>query len=138
MRHQVRFGLALDEPSAVRGCILRLSMFMRLRKGQWTLLVSSCLRSINSVNLRACEHADSQNIWIHPRMSGKGRHGAQRGFTRSMQYRLFHCTNRNAAVRGASSVNVGRWMQGMLVRLTRRCASEPVRTMDRLSWLRRP
>ncbi len=48
--------------------ILRLSMFMRLREGQWTLLVSSCLRSINRVNLRAREHADSQNIWIHPRI----------------------------------------------------------------------
>ena len=49
--------------------ILRLSMFMRLREGQWTLLVSSCLRSTNRVNLRAREHADSQNIWIHPRRS---------------------------------------------------------------------
>ncbi len=47
--------------------ILRLSMFMHLREGQWTLLVSSCLRSTNRVNLRAREHADSQNIWIHPR-----------------------------------------------------------------------
>ena len=47
--------------------ILRLSMFIRFREGQWTLLVSSCLRSINRVNLRAREHADSQNIWIHPR-----------------------------------------------------------------------
>ncbi len=44
--------------------ILRLSMFMGLREGQWTLLVSSCLRSTNRVNLRAREHADSQNIWI--------------------------------------------------------------------------
>ncbi len=42
-------------------------MFMGLREGQWTLLVSSCLRSTNRVNLRACEHADSQTIWIHPR-----------------------------------------------------------------------
>ena len=50
--------------------ILRLSMFMRLREGQWTLLVSSCLRSTNRVNLRAREHADSQNIWIHPRILG--------------------------------------------------------------------
>ena len=42
-------------------------MFMGLREGQWTLLVSFCLRSTNRVNLRAREHADSQNIWIHPR-----------------------------------------------------------------------
>ncbi len=48
--------------------ILRLSMFMGLLEGQWTLLVSSCLRSTNRVNLGAREHADSQNIWIHPRM----------------------------------------------------------------------
>ncbi len=34
---------------------------------RWTLLVSSCLRSTNRVNLRTREHADSQNIWIHPR-----------------------------------------------------------------------
>ncbi len=47
--------------------ILRLSMFMGLREGQWTLPVSFCLRSTNRVNLRAREHADSQNIWIHPR-----------------------------------------------------------------------
>ncbi len=47
--------------------ILRLSMFMGLLEGQWTLLVSSCLRSTNRVNLGAREHADSQNIWIHPR-----------------------------------------------------------------------
>ncbi len=43
-------------------------MFMGLREGQWTLLISSCVRSTNRVNLRAREHADSQNIWIHPRM----------------------------------------------------------------------
>ncbi len=47
--------------------IMRLSMFMGLREGQWTLLVSSCLRSTNRINLCAREHADSQNIWIHPR-----------------------------------------------------------------------
>ena len=54
--------------------ILRLSMFMRLREGQWTLLVSSCLRSTNRVNLRAREHADSQNIWMHPRIQSRVRH----------------------------------------------------------------
>ncbi len=47
--------------------ILRLSMFMGLHEGQWTLLVSSCLRSTNRINLCTREHADSQNVWIHPR-----------------------------------------------------------------------
>ncbi len=47
-------------------------MLMGLREGQWTLLVSSCLRSTNRVNLCAREHAESQNIWIHPRiLSGR-------------------------------------------------------------------
>ncbi len=43
-------------------------MFMGLREGQWTLLVSSCLRSTNCINLCTREHADSQNVWIHPRI----------------------------------------------------------------------